>query len=99
MAVVGVDAELADNLAAVLAPVIDVDQRVVERRGVIAGEVVDAAKGFGGGKGVGVMTSSRSHWNSGSVNLTRLSDSNISRRSFSTVARSRVSCRIGTSRH
>ena len=38
VAVVGVDAELADDLEGVLAPVGDVDQRVVERRAVVAGE-------------------------------------------------------------
>jgi hypothetical protein len=32
VAVVGVDAELADDLEGVLAPVVDIDERVVERR-------------------------------------------------------------------
>jgi hypothetical protein len=52
MAVVGVDAELADDLKAVLAPVLDVDQRVVERGAVVAGEAVDAADRFGGAEDV-----------------------------------------------
>ena len=38
VAVVGVDAELVDDLEGVLAPVLDVDERVVQRRAVVAGE-------------------------------------------------------------
>jgi hypothetical protein len=44
MAVVGVDAELVDDLEGVLAPVLDVDQGVVERRAVVAGETVDGSR-------------------------------------------------------
>ena len=40
VAVVGVDAELVDDLEGVLAPVLDVDERVVERRAVVAGEAL-----------------------------------------------------------
>ena len=47
VAVVGVDAELVDDLERVLAPVFDVDQRVVQRRAIVAGEGVDAAHGLG----------------------------------------------------
>ena len=53
VAVVGVDAELADDFKGVLAPVLDVDQRVVERRAVVAGEGVALAEGVGGGEDVG----------------------------------------------
>ena len=38
VAVVGVDAELVDDLEGVLAPVLDVDEGVVQRRAVVAGE-------------------------------------------------------------
>ena len=47
--VVGVDAQLVDDLEVVLAPVFDVHQRVVQRRAVVAGEGVDAAQGLGSG--------------------------------------------------
>ena len=53
VAVVGVDAELVDDLEVVLAPVLDVDERVVERRAVVAGEAVAFAQGAGGGEDVG----------------------------------------------
>ena len=49
VAVVGVDAQLVDDLEVVLAPVLDVHQRVVQRRAVVAGEGVDAAQGLGSG--------------------------------------------------
>ncbi len=52
VAVVGVDAELVDHLEAVLAPVLDVDQGVVERRAVVALEVVALAQVLGGGEDV-----------------------------------------------
>ena len=52
VAVVGVDAELVDDLEGVLAPVLDVDQGVVERRAVVAGEAVAVAEGAGGGEDV-----------------------------------------------
>ena len=50
VAVVGVDAQLVDHLEGVLAPVFEVDQGVVQRRAVFAGEGVDAAQGFCGGE-------------------------------------------------
>ena len=53
VAVVGVDAELVDDLEGVLAPVLDVDEGVVERRAVVAGEAVAFAQGAGGGEDVG----------------------------------------------
>ena len=53
VAVVGVDAELVDDLEGVFAPVLDVDQGVVQRRTVFAGEGVDAAHGAGGGEDIG----------------------------------------------
>ena len=46
VAVVRVDAELVDDLEGVFAPVLDVDQGVVQRRAVIAGEAVDCCGGF-----------------------------------------------------
>ena len=52
VAVVGVDAELVDDLEGVLAPVLDVDEGVVERRAVVAGEAVALAEGFGGGEDI-----------------------------------------------
>ena len=48
MAVVGVDAQLVDDFEVVLAPVLDVDQGVVERRAVVALEGVDVAQGLRG---------------------------------------------------
>ena len=47
VAVVRVDAELVDDLEVVLAPVFDVDQRVVQRRAIVAGECVDVAHSLG----------------------------------------------------
>ena len=48
MAVVGIDAELIDDLEGVLAPVFDVDEGVVERRTVVADERFPVAEGPGG---------------------------------------------------
>ena len=45
MAVVGIDAELIDDLEGVLAPVLDVDEGVVERRAVVADERFPVAEG------------------------------------------------------
>jgi hypothetical protein len=53
VAVVRVDAELVDDLEVVFAPVPDVDQRVVQRRTVVAGEAVDIAEGLRGGEDIG----------------------------------------------
>ncbi len=53
VAVVRVDAELVDDLEGVFAPVLDVDQGVVQRRAVIAGEGIDLAKDLGGGEDIG----------------------------------------------
>ena len=53
VAVVGVDAELVDDLEGVFAPVLDVDEGVVERRAVVAGEAVALAERAGGGEDVG----------------------------------------------
>ena len=47
MAVVGVDAELVDDLEVVFAPVLEVDEGVVQRRVIVAGEGIDAAQGLG----------------------------------------------------
>jgi len=51
--VVGVDAKLADDFESVLAPVADVDERVVERGPVVAREAVAIAERVGGGEDVG----------------------------------------------
>ena len=48
MAVVRVDAELIDDFEAVLAPVLDVDECVVERRAVVADERFPVPEGPGG---------------------------------------------------
>ena len=53
VAVVAVDAQLTDDLKRVLAPVIDVDQRVIERRAVISREAVALAKCAGSGEDIG----------------------------------------------
>ena len=47
VAVVGVDAELVDDLEGVFAPVLDVDEGVVQRRAVVAGEACCGAAGSG----------------------------------------------------
>ncbi len=52
VAVVGVDAELADDLKGVFAPVVDIDERVVERGAVVAGEAAPVAERLGGGEDV-----------------------------------------------
>ncbi len=52
VAVVGIDAELVDDFKRVFAPVLDVDQGVVQRRAIIAGEAVALAEGFGGGEDI-----------------------------------------------
>ena len=68
VAVVGVDAELVDDLEGVLAPVLDVDQRVVERRAVVAGEGCCGSRSVRAAvKTSGVTISSSRRWNSPSV--------------------------------
>ena len=52
VAVVSVDAELVDDLEGVFAPVPDVDQGVVQRRAVVAGEAAPLAEGAGGGEDI-----------------------------------------------
>jgi type I restriction enzyme M protein len=53
MAVVGVDAQLADDFKRVFAPVLDIDQGVIQRCAIFAGEGIDAAQGASGGEDVG----------------------------------------------
>ena len=53
VAVVRVDAKLVDDLEGVFAPVLDVDQGVVQWRAVVAGEGVDLAESLGGGEDIG----------------------------------------------
>ena len=50
VAVIGIDAELIDDFKVILAPVLDIDQRVIQRRAVIAAEGIDAAQNLGGCK-------------------------------------------------
>ena len=52
VAVVGVDAELVNDFKVVFAPVLDVDQRIVQGGAIVAGEGVDAAYGLGGGEDI-----------------------------------------------
>ena len=52
VAVVSVDAQLIDYLKVVLAPVLDVDQRVIERCVVIAFEAIAFAKVLGCGEDI-----------------------------------------------
>jgi len=47
MTVVGINTKLVDDFVGVLAPVLEVDQGVVERCAVIAGEAVAVTKGSG----------------------------------------------------
>ena len=47
MAVVCVDPQLVDHLEGVFAPVLDIDQRVVQRRAVIAREAIAVAQDAG----------------------------------------------------
>ena len=53
MAIVRVDTELIDHLEGVFAPVLDVDEGVVKRRSVIAGEAVALTKGAGCSENIG----------------------------------------------
>jgi hypothetical protein len=53
VAVVGIDAELVNDLEVVLAPVPDVDEGVGKRGAVVAGEVALLAQDAGGGEDVG----------------------------------------------
>lgn len=52
VAVVRVDAELVNDLEVVFAPVLDVDEGVVQRRAIVPGEVIDLAKGLGCGEDI-----------------------------------------------
>lgn len=47
VAVIGIDTELAVDLEGVFAPVVDIDQRVIERRTVVAREGVAITKRVG----------------------------------------------------
>jgi hypothetical protein len=53
MAVIRIDAQLINDFEGVLAPVLDVDEGVVQRRAVIANEAVALAKCAGGGEDIG----------------------------------------------
>src|SRR5690625_1847157 len=54
VAVVGIDAQLIDDLKVVLGPVPEVDQHVMERRAVLALEITVFSQGFGGLKDIGI---------------------------------------------
>ena len=53
MAVVGVDAELVDDFKRVFAPVLDIDQGVVQRRAIFAVEALRSRAGLGGSEDIG----------------------------------------------
>ncbi|GEM_PF-1974162 len=53
VAVVGVDAELVDGFEGVFAPVLDVDQGVVQRCAVVTSKGVDLAERLGSGENIG----------------------------------------------
>ena len=53
VAVVGVDSKLVDDFKGVLAPVLDVDQGVVQRRAIVTREAVDLAECARGGENIG----------------------------------------------
>ena len=93
VAVVGVDAELADDLEGVLAPVVDVDERVVERRAVFAGEAVAAAERVGGGEDVGRDDFFEQPLELVVGEVDAVERSNFSRKFASSAARSRMSGR------
>jgi hypothetical protein len=48
MAIVCIDAELTDNLEGILAPVLDVDEGIVERCAVVSDERFSVPEGLGG---------------------------------------------------
>ena len=52
--VVGFDAQLVDHLELVFAPVIEIDQLVMQRRAIFPLEAVDLPQSFGGVKDIGV---------------------------------------------
>ena len=53
VAVVRVDTELVDHLEGILAPVLDVDEREVQRRAIVASKAVTLAKCSGSGEDIG----------------------------------------------
>ena len=52
VAVVRVDAELVDDFVGVFAPVFDIDEGVVQRRAIIAGEAVARTQSLGSGENI-----------------------------------------------
>jgi hypothetical protein len=52
VAVISVDAELVDDFKRVFAPVFEINQGVVQRRAIIAGEAVALAEDFSGGEDI-----------------------------------------------
>ena len=50
VAVIGINAQLIDYLKVVFAPVLDIHQRVIQRRAVIAAEGIDTAQNLSGCK-------------------------------------------------
>jgi hypothetical protein len=53
VAVIGVSAQLVDDLEGVFIPVLDVDQGEVQRRAIVAGEAVALAQGARAGEDIG----------------------------------------------
>lgn len=52
VAVLRIDSELIDHLKVILTPILQVDQRIIQRRAVVACEGVEIAKDLGGGEDV-----------------------------------------------
>ena len=52
VAIAGIDAKLVDDLEVVLAPILNVHQRVIQRSAIIAGECVDAAQDLRASEGI-----------------------------------------------
>jgi len=93
VAVVGVDAELVDDLECVFAPVLDVDQGVVQRRPIVAGEAIALAQGARSGEDIGRDDFLEQARELAFVKETRLRSSNFFRKFLSSEARSRMSGR------
>jgi hypothetical protein len=93
MAVIRIDAQLIDHLEGVLAPVLRVDEGVVERRAVIAGEAVALAKRAGGGEDIGRDDFVEEALELAVAELDPIQVSNFSLKFASSVTRSRTSGR------
>ena len=54
VAVLRIYSKLIDHLKVVLAPILQVDQRIVQRRAVVTREGVEIAKNLGGSENIGL---------------------------------------------